>query len=310
MKIVITGATGHLGTYVTHHLLSLGHDVVAASTSGSSPPLPFGEKAPSRAARAVRADISRDDAVDALAAELGPEVALVHLAAWHPPATASTSPADRARLIEVNALGTMRVYHAARKARARCVVYASTFEVYGDTHDNPITEKSRVAPLTDYGATKLSGEDHLYSLEHEEGIRGVSLRLPAVYGPGERTARALPNFLRAVARGERPTIAGDGLDQRDELHARDAALAISCAIDASASGIFNINDGHAHTIGEMARLALEVSGLGGDPTVVPREKPRRDYHMSIDLARSVLGYEPRVSLRDGMAEELRWLRED
>jgi UDP-glucose 4-epimerase len=306
LNIVVTGATGHLGRQVVHRLASAGHAVVAASRSGKSPEAPYNHEPVSVATLAI--DVGEDGCVDPLAEALGVGGVLVHLAAWHPPATAATTAADRRRLIEVNALGSMRAYEAARKARASAVVYASTFEVYGDVRDNPITERSRVSPLTDYGATKLSGEDHLCSLTAEEGIRGVSLRMPAIYGPGEVTSRALPNFLRAVARGERPVVAGDGSDVRDQLHVRDAALAIELAILYGGSGIFNIADGEAHRIGEVARAAMEVAGMAGEPGSVPRQKERRDYHMSIELAVRELGFRPEVRLRDGMREQLEWLR--
>lgn len=306
MNIVVTGATGHLGRQVIHRLASAGRSVVAASRSGKHPEPPYLHDPVSVATLAV--DVGDDGCVEPLAEALGAGGVLVHLAAWHPPATAATTVADRRRLIEVNTLGSMRAFEAARKARASAVVYASSFEVYGDVRDNPITERSRVNPLTDYGATKLSGEDHLCSLTAEEGIRGVSLRMPALYGPGEVTSRALPNFLRAVARGERPVVAGDGADTRDQLHVRDAALAVELAILYGGSGIFNVADGEAHTILGLARAALEVAGVNGEPLVVPRQKERRDYHMSTELAARELGFRPQVRLADGMREQLGWLR--
>lgn len=305
MPIVVTGATGHLGRHVVQRLASLGHRIVAASRSGEFPGAPA---ASSPTVTTLSVDIGDDACVAPLAEALGAGGALIHLAAWHPPATAATTLEDRRKLLEINTLGTMRVYEAARQAKASAVVYASTFEVYGDTQDHPITERSRVKPLTDYGATKLSGEDHLCSLTAEDGIRGVSLRMPAIYGPGETTARALPNFLRAVAAGKRPTIAGDGADTRDQLHVRDAALAIELALAHGGSGIFNIADGEAHSIAELARTALAVAGLEGEPEVVPRQKERRDYHMSIELATRELGFRPQVRLADGMREQLEWLR--
>lgn len=202
MKIVITGATGHLGRHVTHRLAGAGHTVVAASRSGAVPAAPFGRAAiEGDRVTPLRLDVGDDACVDALTPHLGPEVALVHLAAWHPPATASTTLDDRRALIETNVMGTMRVLEAARRAKIAAVVYASTFEVYGDT-EGDLTEASRVRPVTDYGATKLSGENHLVSFSAEEGgVRYVALRMPAIYGPGELTSRALPNFVRAVAAG-------------------------------------------------------------------------------------------------------------
>ncbi len=306
MKIVITGATGHLGRYTTFTLAQAGHEVVALSRSGTMPKAPFGFVEGAGRIRPGKLDIDSDACIATLEAELGPDVALVHLAAWHPPATAATSAADRLRLIETNVYGTMRVLEAARKQRGGVarVIYASTFEVYGALEsDGPISEATRTTPLTDYGATKLSGEDHLISFGAEENVLVVALRLPAIYGPGEHTPRALPNFLKQVASGTRPVIQGDGSDLRDEVHARDAARAILCALTSREGGIFNISDGQSHTIRELASTALEVSGMPGQPTFAPAAKPKRDYHMVIDRARTVLGYEPSVTLRDGMREQ-------
>ena len=285
MKVVVTGATGHLGRALC---ATLG-DVVRVARGGE-----------------LALDLTSDACIEPLAAALGPDVALVHLAAWHPPATASTTPEDRTRLIETNVLGAMRALDAARQAGARCVVYASSFEVYGEPREATIDEAHRTYPLTDYGATKLSGEHHLAAFAYEEQVRTVSLRMPAIYGPGEITSRALPNFLKQVAAGERPVIFGDGLDQRDQLHVDDAARAIRCALERG-EGVYNVADGEAHTIEEIATIACRLGELDV-PERRPREKPRRDFHMSIEKARAELGFSPEVSLEDGMRGQLAWLR--
>jgi nucleoside-diphosphate-sugar epimerase len=233
----------------------------------------------------------------------------VHLAAWHPPATANTSSADRRRLLEHNVLGTLRVLEAARRGRVRAVVYASSFEVYGlPQHSGSVSETARVEPISDYGASKLAGEDHLLAFAYEEKTRVVALRLPAIYGAGETTSRALPNFLLQVARGERPCIQGTGEDLRDQIHASDAALAVQCALAGAVGGIFNVADGQPHSIRELAQTALTVAGMAGEPDHGPGQKPRYDFHMSIEKARRELSFEPRITLIEGMREQLGWLR--
>lgn len=287
MKVVVTGATGHLGGALCAALGD--REVVRASRTGE-----------------LELDLCDDACIDVLAGELGADVSLVHLAAWHPPATATTTPEDRGRLIETNVLGTMRALDAARKSGVRCVVYASTFEVYGEVRALPIEEAHRTYPHSDYGATKLAGEHHLAAFAYEEKVRVVSLRMPAIYGPGETTSRALPNFLRKVAAGERPVICGDGLDQRDQLHVDDAARAIVCALERG-EGVYNIADGEAHTIEELARLACALGGLDA-PERRPRDKERQDFHMSIERGRAELGFAPKVALEEGMRGQLAWLR--
>lgn len=287
MKVVVTGASGHLGSAVVPLLEKRGHVVRGFSSSSL--------------------DLAKDDAVATLARELEGGAALVHLAAWHPPATAATTAADRRRLIDVNVMGTMRALEAAR-GRASVVVYASTFEVYGTPASSRIDEDHPTRPLTDYGATKLAGEDHLFAFAYEEKIRVVALRMPAIYGPGEDTPRLLPNCLAKVARGERPVIEGDGGDLRDQLFVDDAALAVALALEKDASGIFNVADGAAHSVAEVAKTAMKVAGLDGEPEVAPRKKPRLDYHMSIARAARELGFVAQVTLEEGMRRQLGSLR--
>jgi nucleoside-diphosphate-sugar epimerase len=311
-KFVVTGATGHMGRSVVHALAALG-EVVAASRSGALPEPPFGEAARSNI-RALTLDVASDNCVAALRAELGPEVALVHLAGWHPPRTAGTGPAERASLLETNVRGTQRVLEAARRQGnepgAACVVYSSTFEVYGiPEQEGLVLESARLNPVTDYGASKLSGEDHLFAFAYEERTRVVALRLPAIYGPGEITARALPNFLQSVARGQRPTILGTGEDLRDQIHVRDAALAVVRAIESDVSGIFNTSDGKRHSIRSLAEAAMTAAGMSGAPEVLPSDRPSYAFHMSIEQAREKLGFVPQVQLLDGMREQLAWLRQ-
>jgi nucleoside-diphosphate-sugar epimerase len=310
VKVIVTGATGHMGAYLCQHLTNAGWEVVAASRSGQMPRVAFEALPDSSSVRPLVLDLSLENVPEVLGKELGPEVSLVHLAAWHPPATAASTPADRSRLIEVNVQGTLRVLDAVRAGGgARGVVYASTFEVYGvPSGSEPVTEAAPTRPFSDYGATKLAGEDHLFAFTAEEGIPTLSLRMPAIYGPGEHVSRALPNFLRSVARGERPKIYGDGQDLRDQLHAADAALGVECALASRRSGAYNLADGTPHSVLSLARAALAVAGLGGEPELLPAQKKRFDFHMSIAKARSELGFEPRVPLAEGMAEQLRWLR--
>lgn len=311
-KFVVTGATGHMGRSAVHALAAIG-EVVAASRSGAMPQAPFGETARGQV-RPLAVDVASDSCVASLRAELGPDVALVHLAGWHPPKTAGTGPLERAALLETNVRGTQRVLDAARRTSTgpgvACVIYASTFEVYGIPEQNgPVLESARLNPVTDYGATKLAGEDHLLAFAYEERTRVVALRLPAIYGPGEITARALPNFLKCVAGGQRPTIVGSGDDLRDQIHVRDSALAIVRSIDAQCSGIFNVTDGESHSIRSLAEAAMTAAGLPGSPELLPSAHPTYAFHMSIERARSELGYVPQVRLLDGMREQLAWLRQ-
>lgn len=288
MRVVVTGASGHVGASLVLLLERRGHEVVGFSSASL--------------------DLRRDDSVGVLGHALEAGAALVHLAAWHPPATAATTAKDRRRLVDVNVMGTMRALEAARVGRASVVVYASSFEVYGAPESALVDEDHPTRPLTDYGATKLGGEDHLLAFAYEEKTRVVALRMPAIYGPGEETPRLLPNCLARVARGERPVVEGDGGDLRDQLYVDDAALAIALALEKDASGILNVADGAAHSVSEVARTAMRIAGMAGEPEIAPRKKPRVDFHMSIERATRELSFAPEVSLEEGMRRQLESLR--
>lgn len=304
--VVVTGATGHLGRHVLRALATLGHSIVATSRSGLRPQ----ELSATHGLTSCSLDLDDDESVGALARLLSPGAVLIHLAALHPPSTATTGPQERASLIETNVLGTMRALEAARSAGTKHVVYASSFEVYGEPLASVIDETHPTRPLTDYGATKLAGEDHLDAFCQEQDATGVSLRLPAIYGPGETTQRALPNFLRAVASGQRPIVHGDGQDHRALLHVRDAAQAVVRAMGARTRLRVNVSDGQPHTILSLAYAAMVAAGMNGEPAFSPRSKPRRDYVLSTALARGQLGFQPAVSLHEGVQEQLAWLKGD
>lgn len=306
MKVLVTGASGHLGRYVVQRLSDEGHEILAASRSGAIFP-PFSGRLAGNV-QPIRLDLDDDQSVVAAKTAAWQELeGVVHLAAWHPPSTASTGPSDRQQLVSTNVFGTMRLLEAVRGTKVTQVVYASSFEVYGSVTAIPVTEDARLEPLTDYGATKLAGEDHLLAFGYEESIRVAILRFPAIYGPGEKTSRALPNFLASVARGEVPEIHGDGSDLRDQLHARDAARAISLALSGDAAGIFNVADGQPHSIAELASLALRAAGMDRQAVFLPRQKELRNCHLSIDKARRELGFQPEEELLLGMQEELAWI---
>ncbi len=298
MKVVVTGASGWVGQHLVAALLVRDHEVVATSRSGRTP------QPRSSRVHPLAVDLDTEDAVEELARELGSEAALIHLAWAH----SSNARDQRRGLFETNVFGTMRVLDAARSAGVRAVIYASSFEVYGATQDRPLLETSRVQPLTDYGAAKLAGEDHLLAFAEEQQVRVVALRFPALYGPGGHGCGLLSQLLQAVAAGKSPVIQGDSRDQHDLLHVRDAASACLLAVESDGHGIINVASGRAYSTAELAELTLSLSGRGHSPEYLPRIEPRRDNQMSIEKARQQLGFASAVPLEAGIAEQLAWLR--
>ena len=303
MKVVVTGATGHLGPHVVERLLAGGHEVIAASRSGSVPRTRSSSELAGKV-QGLALDLRQDSAVSVLRAQLSPGSALVHLAAERP--SAATSVDDRERLLSLNIHGTMRVLEAARSAisGAHPVVYACDAEVYGPSAPGELLdEESPLRPASDYAASKLSGEDHLFAFEFEEQTRCVSLRLGALYGPGRRELDSLSSLLRPSAEPAPRVLRAHAHELRARVHVRDAASAIERALLGSAQGRFNVADGQALPLQQEVRLALEIANA---PGAIRFEEPaRRPLQLTLELrrAREELDFCPRFSLADGLREE-------
>jgi len=306
--ILVTGASGHLGQWVVAELTTRGHEVLSGSRRPGSEPTIAGLSWP-RALRTTTCDLSTTGGLEALRADLPSVRAVVHLAAHIPSATALNTDEGGDATLQTNTLGTARLLALLAGApRLEAVVYASTFEVYGPAKQLPVDELHVTDPTTYYGASKLAGEKYLRLFAKDRGVPCAALRLPAIYGPGDTLARAIGNFVRAAAAGAALEIQGDGGDLRELCYAGDAARAVALCISGRADGVFNIASGRGFSIREMAEAVRRVAGT--DVAIVTRErvKERADWVLSVDRARSVLGWSPTTTLDDGVRAQLAWVR--
>jgi UDP-glucose 4-epimerase len=306
--ILVTGASGHLGQWVVAELCAGGHDVLCLARRPVDQPTIAGLTW-SRPVRSVRGDLGAPDGLEALRPELSSIRAVVHLGAFVPSDTAQNIDADADATLRINAAGTAALLGVLADApQLEAVVYASTFEVYGPVVNLPADEIHPTQPTNYYGASKLAGEKYLRLFANDRGLPCSSLRLPAIYGPGDTIRRAIGNFVGAAAAGTAIEIHGDGADRRELVYVADAARAVALCLDRRAEGIFNIASGRGISIREMAEAAQRASG--GEASIVMRDriKARADYVLAIDRAKSVLGWSPRTSLDDGVRAQLAWVR--
>ena len=189
------------------------------------------------------------------------------------------------------------------------LVYASSSSVYGDAVAIPMREDAVPHPLSPYGVTKLAAEHlcHLYSANH--GVPATSVRYFTVYGPRQRPDMAFNRFLKAALRGDPITVFGDGGQTRDFTFVADA---VAGTIAAGERGV----PGRAYNLGGGSRVSLNevldiVGRVTGQPLHIERGPAQkgdvRDTYADTSLARTDLGFQPTVSLADGLAEEYRWL---
>jgi UDP-glucose 4-epimerase len=209
---------------------------------------------------------------------------------------------------ENNVLGTQLMLEACKEAGVGRFVYASSSSVYGDSDELPLREDGVCRPVSPYGVTKLAGEHLAVLYAKSQGVPAVSLRFFTVYGPRQRPDMAFNIFLRALLADEPLDVFGDGDQTRDFTYISDIVDALVLALDAPPGSVFNLGGGSRVSLKEV--LAILEGVAGRPPRIAVRPKQAGDVrHTWADLerARSVLGYDPKVSLRAGLAAEHDWL---
>jgi UDP-glucose 4-epimerase len=285
MKVLVTGAAGFLGGHVARRLAEDGFEVTSFDLGPSG----------NAEIRSVVGDLL--DAEGLQAAMTGQEV-ICHLGAIGDVYLAAQNPALAAA---VNVTGSANVAAAARGAGAR-VVYASTWEVYGQPLYEPIDEDHRCEPDHPYNITKLAGERLLLAADHLQTVPVIALRLGTAYGSGLRPNSVFRIFIDRAQRGEAITIQGDGSQARQFTHVSDLARAFSLACRSEQRGLaFNAAATESISIKQLADLVSDrfpteiLFGPGRPGDVAPAL-------ISSDRIRRVLGWQAEVSFEEGMAE--------
>jgi UDP-glucose 4-epimerase len=301
MRVLVTGGAGFIGSHLVDALVARGDDVHVLDnlTTGSRDFV-------SAEATLHEGDI-RTDARAAFDAAR-PEVCF-HLAAQADVGTSVERPDYDA---DVNVVGTVRVLEAARAHGSQIVFSSTGGAIYGEC-DGPAGEDAPRRPLSPYGLAKLAGEEYLAGWNRLFGSRHVALRFANVYGP--RQAATLEGgvvsiFLERIVAGQPPTIFGDGGQTRDFVYVGDVVRGVLSA-QGHDGGVFNIGSGVETSVNELYAACARAAGS----TVAPSYGPARpgDVVRSVidpTSAREALGWEPQVSLADGVRATLEWLTEE
>jgi nucleoside-diphosphate-sugar epimerase len=304
--VCVTGGAGFIGSHLCHALVDLGATVVALDdlSQGREANLEhLGDRV-----RLVRGSILDDGA---LTAALGPSPAeggaevLFHLAAI---TSVPRSIEEPRRCLEVNALGTARVLEAARAGEVGRVVYASSSSAYGDQGEGPKVETMRPDPRSPYAASKCAGEHMLQAHARCFGASCLSLRYFNVFGPRQRAdspyAAVIPRFIEAMRRGRAVVVYGDGAQTRDFTHVANAVRAnlLAGAAERVFTGeVVNVACGRAHSVLDLIDLLADRLGVEAIRRhAEPRAGEVRHSLASIEAARTLLGYEPVVSIETGL----------
>lgn len=239
--------------------------------------------------------------------------AIIHVAALP---SVPRSIADPSASHEVNATGTLNVLNAALGAGVARVVNASSSSIYGAAKELPKSEAMRPLPISPYAVSKLAAESYCRSFFEVYGLETVSLRYFNVFGPRQdpnsEYAAVIPKFIRAFRAGESPVIFGDGEQSRDFTYVENVVNANIAAVTTDGIGgrVYNIACGAGITLNEIASKLRAQIGAEVEPTYGPeRLGDVRHSLADISAASTDLGYEPTVTLDDGIALTVDYYRE-
>jgi UDP-glucose 4-epimerase len=304
MRALVTGGAGFIGSNLTGQLLANGHTVTVLDnlSSGYRSNLDAYPQA-----QFIEGDIRDENAVRQ--AMEGVEV-VFHLAASVGNKRSIDHPADDA---EINVIGTLRILEAARNAGVRKIVASSSAGIFGEPVRIPLDEEHPVEPGSPYGCTKLCMEKECLAYASLYDIETVCLRYFNVYGLRQyhdAYGNVIPIFAFRMLQGQPLMVFGDGGQTRDFVNVRDIVQAnIKAALSPEVSGVFNIGSGTKITINELISHLACVSGIEPDVSYID---PRAGdvYHSMADItaAGKRIGYEPLVSIIDGLAEYMVWAK--
>jgi UDP-glucose 4-epimerase len=288
MRVLVTGATGFVGSHVCQALLAENHEVLALSHSrGNDLIAPLLNQGSFHLLNGdIRSLPNTQNIMEANKVD-----AVIHLAARKVyPSTLDMYP----EYVEANAKGTINVIHSALLAKVPRVIFSSTKDVYGVPKYLPVDEDHPVKPLAFYDLTKSHAEQCCEYYAQHYDISVIVLRFACLYGIGRKRGVTY-NFIQAALKGQPFPISSDGNQTRDFVYVGDVASATVKALGVSGEtkfDVFNIGTGRETSVNELAAKINDITAANIDFQYVPKDSDER-FVFDIGKAQRVLGYQPR-----------------
>ncbi|MCS7177951.1 MAG: SDR family oxidoreductase [Anaerolineae bacterium] len=310
MRILITGGAGFIGSHLCDRLLADGHEVIAMDNLSTGSVENIAHLAGHERFHFIKHDVTHYIYI------AGPLDAVLHLASLPSPVDYLNYPIQT---LKVGALGTHNALGVALAKGARFLL-ASTSEVYGDPLVHPQPEDywgnvNPVGPRGVYDESKRFAEALTMAYHRYHGLDTRIARIFNCYGPRMRLddGRVVPNFIAQALRGEPLTVYDDGTRTRSFCYISDMVEGLVRLLFSDETRPVNLGNPQEMTILEFAHKILEITGSRSKITFVhpaddrTRDDPQRRCP-DITRARKVLGWEPRVSLEDGLRETVAYFR--
>ncbi|MBE3114209.1 MAG: NAD-dependent epimerase/dehydratase family protein [Actinobacteria bacterium] len=306
MKILVTGGAGFIGSNVADGLLEKNYEVVIVDdlSNGKKENIP-------KEAVFYRCDI-RDKKLYSIFKEEKPDI-VIHNAAQ---LNVRVSVEDPLMDADINIMGGLNVINACHRYNVDKIIFASSGgTVYGEQKYFPADEEHPTSPISPYGVAKLATENYLYYFYRSYSLKYISLRYANIYGPrqdpyGEAGVVAI--FSSKILEGKNPTINGDGLQTRDYVYVGDVVDINLKVIESDFTGPLNVGTGRETTVVELFNILKELSGKDDIEEIhgPPKEGEQRRSQLSYKLAEKALGWQPRVSIEEGLKLTYDWFKKN
>lgn len=299
-KILVTGGAGFIGSHFVDRLVKDGYDmrVIDDLSTGNLDNI-------KRHLNSGKVDFVKGDIRDVsfVKTSLADVDVVVHFAAV---TSVPFSVKNPDLTFDVNLFGTLNLIKASIKENVSKFVFVSSCAVFGNPEVLPVREDQRTNPISPYAESKLIAERYILGFQERNLLRSVVLRFFNVYGPRQGMndySGVITRFIECVKQKAPLLIYGDGSQTRDFVNVHDVVEAVLASVkNGNTEGeVFNVGSGTPTSIKELAETVLDLAGLDLE---VRDEKLRagdiKDSYSDISKAKKVLGYEPQVSLRDGL----------
>lgn len=285
-EVLITGSEGFVGRSLSSYLRARGYGVTGLDISGEAE---------------IRADVARLGELEEALRGRRFEV-VVHLASMANIPRCIKSPYE---CLHINCVGTLNILELSAAMGAEKFIYASSANVYGARPPLPVTEDAPLKPRSPYDYSKVAAENLSLAYGASKGLRVFILRSWKLFGEHDAPSSAVSRFIDACLRDEDITLYNGGRDVTDPYHVDNYSHAVELIIRSElGGGVFNIGSGGRVSIRELAELIRELTGSKSGFKLLPPRTPEEADPMisypSIEHIKSLLGYTPIVTLREGL----------
>ena len=310
-KIIITGGAGFIGSHIAEALAKDGHEVVIIDNLDDYYSPILKKKNVDCVLKSGDATLIQGDVTDLdfFRTVIDRDVEYV----FHEAAQAGVriSVENPFKPNNINVLGTLNVLQASLEVDVERVINASSSSVYGKVEYLPFDEKHPTQPVSPYGVSKLAAEHYCRVFYEVYGISTVSLRYFTVYGPRMRPDLAISIFTGKMLNDEPITIFGGGEQTRDFTYIEDIIKVNMKLLDTNrADGkVMNIGSGNRISVNELATNLKKIIGSSSEVNYAEVQRGDAKHTLAdVGLAKELVGYEPSVSIDEGLRRFVEWFR--